>query len=257
MTQLYLIRHGQAISAVKGLVGDSGLSPLGVVQAERLRDRLASTREIQADVLIASTLLRARQTADIIAPAIGLPILWDDSIQELRPGDAEGLTSEEYRKTFGIPDFIQNPFRPMAPGGENWGQFMLRVGEALDRIVRTYEGKTIVLVCHGGVIEGSIIYFFQMSAWTIPPARFATRNTSITYWKQFPSESNNEKYWHLMKYNDAFHLYDIGSEERIPWHGILPYPASNVDKPSVDRPSVPLQTESDPNGKTESGEAVP
>jgi hypothetical protein len=45
--------------------------------------------------------------------------------------------------------------------------------------------------------------------------------------------------WHLIKYNDAFHLHDIGTTEQIPWGGILPWPASDRD-----RPSIPLETES-------------
>lgn len=238
MTQLYLIRHAEAMAAIKGFIGDGGLSPLGVTQAGRLRDRLAATKEIEADVLIASTLPRARQTAEIIAPALGLSPLLDDALQELRPGEAEGMTVEAYRKTYGEVDFTRNPYQPVAPGGENWGQFILRMGEALDRIVRTYEGKTIVLVCHGGIIDGSFLYFFKVSAWTLPPANFYTRNTSITHWKQLPSEIHEEQTWHLMKYNDAFHLYDIGTPARIPWSHILNHPASDVD-----RPAVPLQTE--------------
>ena len=238
MTQLYLIRHAEAMSAIKGFIGDGGLSPLGKMQAERLRARLEATKEIAADVLIASTFPRAQQTADIIAPALGLPLILDESIQELRPGEADGMTLERFRKTFGEADFMQNPYRPIAPGGENWGQFMLRVGEALDRIVREYDGKTIVLVCHGGVIDGSLLYFFKMSAWTPPPTRFYTRNTSITHWKQLTSATEEEKSWHLMKYNDAFHLYDIGTEARIPWAHIQNHPASDAD-----RPAVPLQTE--------------
>lgn len=238
-TQLYLIRHAEAMAAIKGFIGDGGLSPLGVTQAGRLRDRLAATREIEADVLIASTFPRAHQTAEIIAPALGLPLLLDDTIQELRPGEADGVAVETYRKTYGEVDFLHNPYQPVAPGGESWGQFMLRVGEALDRIVRTYEGKTIVLVCHGGVIDGSFLYFFKMSAWTLPPARFYTRNTSITHWKQLTSHINDgKKYWYLMKYNDAFHLHDIGTTARIPWADVLNHPASDAD-----RPSAPLQTE--------------
>src|SRR5215471_7457183 len=159
MTQLYLIRHAEAVSAIEGFIGDGGLSPLGIIQAQHLRARLEATQEIQADVLIASTFPRAKQTAEIIAPALELSIILDDTIQELRPGEAEGMMIEKFRKTFGEADFMHNPYQPIAPGGENWGQFMLRVGEALDRIVRTHEGKTIVLVCHGGVIDGSFLYF--------------------------------------------------------------------------------------------------
>jgi 2,3-bisphosphoglycerate-dependent phosphoglycerate mutase len=162
----------------------------------------------------------------------------DDTVQELRPGEADGMPVETFRKTYGEVNFMHTPYQPMAPGGESWGQFMLRVGEALDRIVRTYEGKTIVLVCHGGVIDGSFLYFFKMSAWTLPPARFYTRNTSITHWKQLATGIDEEKYWHLMKYNDAFHLYDIGTGAHVPWQALLNHPASDAD-----RPSVPLQTE--------------
>ena len=62
-----------------------------------------------------------------------------------------------FREKFGEPDYEEDPYRPVAPGGENWGQFMLRVGTALNRIVRTYAGKIIVHDCHGGVIDGSFL----------------------------------------------------------------------------------------------------
>jgi probable phosphoglycerate mutase len=242
MTYLYLIRHGEAMNAVKGLVGDGGLSPQGVLQAQRLRDRLAATKEIKADILIASTFPRAQQTAQIIAPALGLPIVLDDTIQELHPGKAEGMTIEEYKEAFGEPDYKKMPFRPIAPEGESWGQFMLRVATALDRIVREHEGKTIVLVCHGGVIDGSFIYFFQLNAWTPPPTRFSTKNTSITLWKK-ENEGNESGYWRLVKYNEACHLQDIGTSTRIPW--------DRLAQPAVDaeQPSVPVPTEAREIGK--------
>jgi probable phosphoglycerate mutase len=247
MTQLYIIRHGEAMSAIKGLIGDGGLSPLGIIQAEHLRNRLADTGEIEADVLISSTLPRAHQTAQIIAPALGLPILLDDDIQEFRPGEAEGMTVEEFRETYGEADYDHDPYRPMAPGAENWAQFTFRVGTALDRIIREHAGKTIVLVCHGGIIDGSFLYFYRMSTWRLPPAGFYTRNTSITQWKQMLA-FNGEVHWHLIKYNDAFHLHDIGTHGSIPWREILPIPASDSD-----RPSVPIQTEST-RGRDEPGE---
>jgi probable phosphoglycerate mutase len=239
LTDLYLIRHGEAINAIEGKIGNSGLSPLGILQAERLRDRLAATKEIKADILIASTLHRAHQTAQIVAPALGLPIVLDDTIQELRPGEAEGMTIEEYRGAFGEVDFEVDPYQPMATGGESWADFMTRVGSALHRIIHEHEGKTIVLFCHGGVIDGSFLYFFKVSAWTPPTAHFFTRNTSITHWQQKTME-DNKKYWRLMKYNDAFHLHDIGSQATIPWGQLLPRPASDAD-----RPTVPIQTEAE------------
>jgi 2,3-bisphosphoglycerate-dependent phosphoglycerate mutase len=241
MTHLYLIRHGETMNAIKGFVGDGGLSPLGRVQAERLRDRLAATREIKADILITSTFPRAVQTAEIIASALGLPLLLDDEIQELRPGEAEGMPEETFLETFGQPDYEKMPFRPIAPAGESWGQFMLRVGTALDRIVHEHEGKTIVLVCHGGVIDGSFISFFRLNAWTPPPTRFSTCNTSITHWKK-RIEDHAGGHWQLVNYNDALHLQDIGTPTRIPWEQLLAQPASDANRPSV---PIPTETQED------------
>ena len=169
MTDLYLIRHGEALGAVLDIIGDTTLSPLGILQAERLRDRLAATGEIVANVLISSTFKRAKQTAEIIAPALNLPIVFDDEVQELRDGVDEGMHEEEYRAKYGEVNFRETPFRQVAPAGENWGQFVLRVSTALDRIVREYEGKSIVIVCHGGVIGVSFHYFLGMGAYYNTP----------------------------------------------------------------------------------------
>jgi probable phosphoglycerate mutase len=236
MTDLYLIRHGE-MNPIKDFMRDDGLSPLGRLQAERLRDRLAATQEIKADVLITSTFPRALQTAEIIAPALDLVAIPDDEIQELRPGEAYGLPVKEFREKYQEVDFVENPFRPSAPGAENWGQFMLRVGTALNRITREHAGKTIALVCHGGIIDGSFLYFFRLSSLAVPPVHMYTRNTSITHWQQNTSEQRG-MFWRLMKYNDVFHLHDIGTPTRIPWAHLSARPASDDD-----RPAVPLESE--------------
>jgi probable phosphoglycerate mutase len=80
---------------------------------------------------LASSLPRARQTAQIIAPALGLgaPTL-DDDLHELRPGDeADGLSLDEFKRRFGWVDQIDFPLRSFAPGGESWARFVLRVAE--------------------------------------------------------------------------------------------------------------------------------
>src|SRR5215469_2271055 len=217
MTRLYLIRHGQAHSNVKpygvvaGMQGDDGLTPLGRTQAERLRDRLTATGEITADILISSTLPRARQTAEIIAPALGLPIIFDDDVQEQSVGDLDGMRWDEVESR--IADNRQEPFKPFGPGGENWGQFVLRVGTALDRILHEHDGKTIVIVCHGGVIDASFLVFFGINTLVPPVTAFHTRNTSITLWEQHGVDEYSQR-WGLTGYNDCLHTQDIGTSER-------------------------------------------
>ena len=216
MTHLYLIRHGEATTQVHNFLRDDGLTPLGITQAERLRDRLAATREIVADVLISSTLPRARQTAQIIAPALNLPIILDDDVQELRIGEAEGMSIDEFKDKYGIPTFEEEPFRPVSPGGENWGQFVLRVATALARITEEHEEKSIVVVCHGGVVDCSFLYFAGLGTLRFPPIRFHTYNTSVTHWHK-GTENDLPAHWQLIRYNDDLHVRDIHAPGRILW----------------------------------------
>lgn len=235
MTHLYLIRHGEATTQIQPLLRDEGLTPLGVAQAERLRDRLAATGEIQADVLIASTLPRARQTAEIIAPSLGLPITYDDEVQEMRLGEADGMHIDEVRKKYGGFNLDREPFQALAPGAENWPQFMLRVSTSLDRIVHEYEGKTIVVVCHGGVIDGSFVYFFNMGSLRLPYAHFNTQNTSITSWRKIVSDER-PTFWRLIRYNDDFHVRDLDAASPIPWKDLA---TSSQREPPVQEPATP------------------
>ena len=204
---------------MQNVIGDTPLSPLGVVQAERLRDRLLATGEISADVFISSTFVRARQTAEIIAPALGLPITLDDEVQELRNGDSDGMPVEEYRAVYGGVNFRETPFAPVAPNGENWGQFVLRGCTALDRILRQHKGKTIVIVCHGGIIGVSFLYFLGIDTLHYPQAGFDSFNTSITHWAQY-AIPNRPLRWRLNRFNDDMHLRDIGAPARIPWQAL-------------------------------------
>lgn len=234
-THLYFVRHGQAVVNVTGAMGgprgDTGLTMLGRAQAVRLRDRL-STGEIRADILLASSLPRARETADIVAPALGLPVLLDDELQELRVGpEADGLSKDEYTRRFGWTDIVVNPLTPVDPGGESWARFMLRVGETITRIAEEHRGKTVFIVCHGGVIDGSFVHFFGLNAHEFPRARFHTTNTSLTHWSCHRRVTDDNQHgnwgWRLGCYNDTRHL-------------------SGLDATAFSPPAAPVPTEPSP-----------
>ncbi|MEO7020264.1 MAG: histidine phosphatase family protein [Ktedonobacteraceae bacterium] len=219
MTHLYLIRHGDATTTSPNPLEDPHLTELGITQAERLRDRLAGSGELRPDVLIASTMLRAQQTAEIIAPALGLSILSDDEVQEWRFPEDETLNVDEYIERFKNLPHDQKPFFQVMPRSESWAQFMLRACTALNRLTQQYEGKTIVVVCHGGVIDASFHFFLRLSTIHLPPSYFDTHNTSITHWYSTEQEGYPLS-WTLERYNDVMHLRDLRSATRIPWRDI-------------------------------------
>lgn len=209
-TRVILVRHGESNVTVRRVVGGprtcDGLSDLGVEQAERLRARLADTGEIEATFLVSSAYPRARQTADIIAGAFRLDVVVDPGFGEHDPGpDCDGMTFQEFVDRFGMPDWESDPHAVTFPGGETIAEFDLRVGAAFSRTVREQQGGTIVIVCHGGVIDG--IVRTALRAPRTGAFELHTRNTSLTELVQVRPDR-----WRLIRYNDAAHLAGLPAE---------------------------------------------
>ncbi len=212
-TRLVLIRHGESRSTVDQVVGGhqgcTGLSDRGRQQAEALRARLESTGELaETTALLTSILPRAIETAEIIAPALGgLMAKQDCDLCEIHPGEADGLPWEEFRTRYVPPDTPRNPYRAWSPGGESWAAFSARVGMALGDVIARHAGETVVVVCHGGVIEGSFGAFGNQPLRR--PFDLSIENTSITEWVLGEPSGyglTSDARWKLVRFNDAAHL---------------------------------------------------
>jgi probable phosphoglycerate mutase len=207
MTRVVLVRHGESACNVAGVVGGhvgcSGLSPLGFTQAEKLRDRLGATGElVSADALYSSRLKRAVQTANVICPEVGagtLDIISSCSLCELHPGEADGLSWEDCRERYGEPDWQHDPSAVVSPGGETWVGFVDRASEAVRALANRHSGGLVVVACHGGVVEATMLSFLPMHSRSIPLG-LPTANTSMTEWELRASG------WRLVRYNDVAHL---------------------------------------------------
>ena len=159
-TRLVLIRHGEAICNVEGVVGGPkgcrGLTETGRAQASTLATRLVQSGELRdATALYTSVLPRAIETASIIAPGLasGLRATEDCNLCELHPGEADGLTWSAMADRLGAPDWDADPSALFAPGGESLTGFFERCVSTFGRIAKSHEGERVVLVVHGGVIE--------------------------------------------------------------------------------------------------------
>ncbi|MEI8239358.1 MAG: histidine phosphatase family protein [Actinomycetota bacterium] len=208
MTRLILVRHGESNVTVARIIGGprtcSGLSDLGRRQAEQLRDRWAADTEFSADVLVASQYMRAFETAQIIAPALGdLPIERDAGFGEHDPGpECDGLTYQEFTDRYpaAADGWDSNdPFATTFPGGETVAAFHFRVGSALRRTLDAHEGGTIVVACHGGVIDALLRQLLRAPAMGGFQAHAV--NTSIS---EFTLARPN--LWRIDRYNDSAHL---------------------------------------------------
>jgi probable phosphoglycerate mutase len=210
-TRLVLIRHGESVATINRVIGGfrtcSGLSPLGRRQAEQLRDRLARTGEIVADRLYASNYRRARETAEIIAPALGqLPVVEDAGFGEHDPGpECDGLTFDEFVERHGAGHDWNDPFAATFPGGETIASFHHRLGVAAHRVISAHPGETIVVACHAGVVDGLLRQFLRLPS--TGGFEIFTLNTSITEFIVV-----RPQVWRMMRYNDSAHLEGLPSE---------------------------------------------
>jgi probable phosphoglycerate mutase len=210
-THLILVRHGESNVTVRQVVGGErtcdGLSPLGVQQAEALRDRFARGAERRVDVLLASTLPRAEQTARIIAPALGdVTLKLDPDLVEHRPGEADGVRFDEFGDRFGLFDLRAEPDRPLAPGGESLRQFYERTAATMAALLAAHAGSTICVVCHGGVIDNSLRHLLGVGL--DAPFDLWTLNTSITELRLDADRAT------LLRYNDAAHIEHLPESTR-------------------------------------------
>jgi probable phosphoglycerate mutase len=207
--RLILVRHGEAYAGFAGAIGGptgcTGLTPHGRRQAEALRDHLAGVGRIEADALLVSILPRAIETAEIIAPALGLAISPPQcDLCEVHTGEADGLAWAEYTERYGSFDMEAEPDRVFAPQGDSWNSFHQRVGQMLDRIAREHQTQTVVAVCHAGVIMASLRVLLG-----IPHpgtgAQLRPSNTGLTVWDHDELLDR----WTLHGFNEATHLLGI------------------------------------------------
>ena len=191
VTQLILVRHGQSLYNREGAsVGtNTGLTELGWHQAQLVADWLA--RHYRADVLLSSTLLRAQQTAEVIAQRLSLPLA-------LLPGaeEAEQPYWNELQAASADPLAYWDTFwQPTPDRSPAYCAFRDQVREALARVMAEHAGKTIILVSHGGTI-GTLL----RSLFGGHNVILFTENTGITHlvWK--------EGRWRLVTQNAQAHL---------------------------------------------------
>ena len=216
-TRLVLIRHGESRATVERFLGGhrscTGLSEFGRRQAESLRDRLVTGRDVQATALYSSNFSRAIETAQIIAPALGsLAVTIDAGWGEHDPGpDCDGMKYVDFVALHGQPRWDGDPHDVTFPGGETVHEFHVRVIDAVRRTVRAHEGGTVVISCHGGVIDAVMRHTLHMHQ--TGKFELQTVNTSLTELMHVEGSK-----WRLIRYNDAAHLSSL-QRDSLPHSG--------------------------------------
>jgi broad specificity phosphatase PhoE len=152
-TTMYLIRHAAteanlAVPArLQGRKHNPPLARLGIRQAELTRDFLA-VRGL--DVCYCSPLLRAVQTASIIAAPHGLSPQPLDDLTECDVGNWEGMDWQaiRYLDAEGYQRFMDCPGQFGYPGGESFADVYVRAERCLEELLAKHAGQSILVVAH-------------------------------------------------------------------------------------------------------------
>ena len=158
-SRVLLVRHGQsewnAVGRWQGQA-DPPLSDLGRAQARAAAQSLGAL-----DAMFALDLLRATETAAIIAAQLGVgPVILDAELRERDAGEWSGLTRDEIHERYPgyLPDDRHRAFAPdggspkRPPGWEADAVLLERVLRALGRVHESVPDGDVLAVTHGGVI---------------------------------------------------------------------------------------------------------
>jgi len=154
--KLLLIRHGQSVGNAAGRIqgwNDEHLTDVGRTQAQALASRLRREHSVRA--IYASTLSRARETAEVIGDVLGLNVAYEERLKEHGIGVITGLSFKEVQARY--PEIArhwqESPWHRPIPGAEDRGVFHRRVMASVDEIVsRHEEDDTVAVVSHGGAL---------------------------------------------------------------------------------------------------------
>ncbi|HJY25533.1 MAG TPA: bifunctional RNase H/acid phosphatase [Actinomycetes bacterium] len=202
-TTLVLLRHGETrLTAEKRFSGagdNPGLSDRGQVQADLAAAHLARGG-FSIDAVVTSPLRRSRETAAIVAAALGLDIDEDADLREADFGAWDGLTYLEVEERFPTELAAWLGSTSVAPpGGESFDAVARRVRAARDRIVTRHPGRTVLVVSHvtpikllvRSALDAPMAALFRME---LDPASI----TQVSWW-----EDGNAS---LRVFNDTSHL---------------------------------------------------
>ncbi|MBN8193036.1 histidine phosphatase family protein [Bacillus sp. NTK074B] len=152
MTHICFVRHGQTNWNLYGkLQGqtDIPLNETGKRQAEECRVAL---KHHQWDVLITTSLQRAKKTAEIINRDLNLDIIEMDHFKERFFGEGEGMLRAEREERY--PDFT-------FPNMETYQELLARVQTGLRDIHAQFPDRKVLVVAHGAVINALIMEYHE------------------------------------------------------------------------------------------------
>lgn len=149
--RLILVRHGESEgnrARTFTATPEVPITDVGREQAAAAAEWIAA--RYRPARVVTSPYRRARQTADILAGRLTLPVAVEEDLRERSYGELAGRAYAMVREVAAYDPLEY--WRWCPPGGEPFDEVVARAGAALDRIARAAEAADVVVVSHGGVM---------------------------------------------------------------------------------------------------------
>ena len=140
--KLYVVRHGEVPSNTNRIISGSNneeLTEKGIQQALKIKEQI---KDVQFDAVFCSPVLRAKQTASIIAP--DYDIIFDNRLQERDPGNMLGHKRDEIDKS----EWNSLDKEVTIYNGESLLAGIHRAKKFMDDIEKKYKDKVILIITH-------------------------------------------------------------------------------------------------------------
>lgn len=154
--KVYFVRHGESEANTLHIISNRdrphGLTQRGKDQARALSDQL---KDVPFTALYTSPVLRARQTADILSMAFGIPCQVTDALREYDCGLLEDRSDEEswkQHRQYYNDWMLCRRYEEKPEGGENFLEIRERFLPFIDTLSERNEEHTL-LVGHGGLFH--------------------------------------------------------------------------------------------------------
>ena len=153
MTRILLVRHGETDWNSERRWQGHADQPLNDAGREQARELAETLTDRGIDVVYSSDLVRAHETALIVAERLGLPVEVDAGLREVDVGDWAGRLVSEIEAVDPEAFQLWRQGRKGWNGGESYEEMGERVVGAVLRLAGRHPGKTVLIVTHGGSIR--------------------------------------------------------------------------------------------------------
>jgi len=225
--QVWFLRHGltdlNQAERVMGDGDDGDINDTGREQATAAGIKIA--RELDGiDVIVSSSMLRTRSTAEIVAREIGYTgeIVIDPELREQSYGEWQGKDFNDLRaesmKRYGTEKNWTRIYRDN--NAEPYAAFEERIACAYERIVARYPGKNVLIVAHGGTLRALRKRLYNLGVEEGVYGQFGTANCELVPLPPHVIENELDK-WIITKtqrlvstVSERMDSYDIPSAAR-------------------------------------------